>query len=267
MTATTGDTLVTVHEEDALGIITLRRPERRNAMTRDLIRQLIAATAEVSDRDALRAVIIEAEGDTFSVGADLNEVEAMIKPPSLLRARKEAELGGQMMRSIRDIHQPTVCAVQGVATGGGACIAAACDFRVGAADCQAGLGEVRMAMNLMWHALPYFVDLLGPARAKQMLMSGALFPASTLANWGFLDETYDRQALAMTARTRAGTFVDLPPVAVQMMKRSINRYAQALGESVMHMDHDQWLLTASSADFQDALLAFSEKRKPNPRGH
>ena len=123
-----------------------------------------------------------------------------------------------------------------------------------------------MAMNLMWHALPYFVDLLGPARAKQMLMSGALFPASTLASWGFLDETCDRQALPLTVRTLAGRFVDLPPVAVQMIKRSINRYAQALGESVMHMDHDQWLLTASSADFQEALLAFSEKRKSNPQG-
>ena len=172
MTEKTSDALVTVHEEDALGVITLRRPERRNAMNRDLISQLIAATAQVSDNDALRAVIIEADGDTFSVGADLNEVTAVLKPPSMLRARKEAELGGQMMRSIRDIHQPTVCALQGVATGGGACIAAACDFRVGAADCQAGLGEVRMAMNLMWHALPYFVDLLGPARAKQMFDVG-----------------------------------------------------------------------------------------------
>ena len=87
-------------------------------------------------------------------------------------------------------------------------------------------------------------------------MSGALFPASTLANWGFLDETCDRQALALTVRTLAGRFVDLPPVAVQMIKRSINRYAQALGESVMHMDHDQWLLTASSADFQESASRF-----------
>ncbi|MDG1065518.1 MAG: enoyl-CoA hydratase/isomerase family protein [Luminiphilus sp.] len=257
---------VTLHSEGTIGIITLRRIQQRNALTATMIEQLITAATTISDDEQVTAVVIEAQGDTFSVGADLNEVSAARGSRSLLRARRDAELGGRLMRSLRDIHQPTVCALQGVAMGGGACIAAACDFRIACADAQIGVGEVRMAMNLMWQAMPYYVDLLGTARAKQLIMSGQLFPAETLHHWGFIDEIAPQGKASAVARRWAKTYADLPPVAVQMIKRSINRYAQALGESIMHMDSDQWLLTAQSEDFQESLEAFKAKRAPKLKG-
>ena len=84
----------------------------------------------VADREDIRAVVFAAEGADFSVGADLKEVSGVEPSGSLLRARRDAELGRKMLTAIRNIHQPTICALKGVATGGGACIAAACDFRL-----------------------------------------------------------------------------------------------------------------------------------------
>src|ERR1700742_5169609 len=101
--------------------------------------------------------------------------------------RRGAAFGAQLIRSLQEIPQPTICAVQGIATGAGGCIAAACDFRIGADDARVGYGEVKLGMNLMWHALPICVRLVGPARAKQMIMTGKLFDAATLERWGFLD--------------------------------------------------------------------------------
>ena len=153
-----------------------------------------------------------------------------------------------------------------MAIGGGACIATACDFRVAADDARIGYAEVRLGMNLMWNAVPLCVGLIGPARAKRMLMTGALVPAPQLAEWGFVDECVPRARLAACARELAEELAALPPTAVQMIKESVNAVSGALDTSVMHMDADQWLLTAQSQDFREGINAFREKRAPRFTG-
>ena len=151
--------------------------------------------------------------------------------------------------------------------GGGACIAAACDFRIADSTTRLGLGEVKVGMNLMWHAVPLFVEQLGLSRAKQLIMSGDLVEVSTLSKWGMVDEVCTPEDLRAATATWAAKYAALPPIAVQMIKRSINQYALALSDAVMHMDSDQWILAARSDDFRESVAAFVEKRKPNTTGH
>ena len=181
--------------------------------------------------------------------------------------RRGAELGATLMHAIQEIHQPTICAVQGIATGAGACIPSACDFRVGADDARIGYGEVKLGINLMWNALPLCVRLVGAARAKRMLMTGKLFDAATLERWGFLDEVVPRAELDAAARRWAEEYAALPPMAVQMIKRSVNHVVGALDRAVMHMDADQWLLASQSEDSREAVSAFFAKRKPTFSGN
>ena len=141
---------VNVSIDDDIASIILDRAEVRNALNRDTMVQLRDAALAVSDKDQVRAVIIRAEGTDFSVGADLKEVSVMEPGGSLLRARRDAELGQKLLTAIREIHQPTICAVQGIATGGGACIAAACDFRIAVTDARLGLGEVKVGICLLY---------------------------------------------------------------------------------------------------------------------
>ena len=253
--------LIELEREGAVATVTLNRPDRRNAITAGMMQDLIALCRGFAADEATRVVIIRAAGSDFSVGADLaGSPSAPTGPVSLLMRRRATELGAELMRALRDIHQPTICAVQGVATGGGACIASACDFRLAADNARIGYGEVKVGINLMWNAAPLCVHLVGPARAKRMIMTGKLFDADTLERWGYLDEVAPLAALDDRAKAWAAEYAALPPLAVQMIKRGINRISGALDQAVMHMDGDQWLLATLSDDYREAVSAFFEKR-------
>ncbi len=260
------DTLIEVTRDGAIATLTIRRPEKRNAITNGMMEDIERAAKSFAGDERTRAIIVRAEGQDFSIGADLSQSRFQGDPQSILMRRRALEQGGLMMRALQEIHQPTICAIQGIATGGGACIPTACDFRIGADNARVGYGEVKMGINLMWNAVPVCVNLIGPARAKRMIMSGRLFDAPTLLNWGFLDEVVAPDQLDSTARAWAEEYASLPPIAVQMIKRSINRYAGALDQAIMHMDADQWLLAAHSEDMKEAVSAFFEKRKPTYTG-
>jgi enoyl-CoA hydratase/carnithine racemase len=253
--------------EGAIATLTINRAEKRNAITNEMMEDIERMSKSLASDEKTRAVIVRAEGRDFSVGADLSQSRFQGDPQSILLRRRGLELGGLMMRALQEIHQPTICAIQGIATGGGACIATACDFRIGANDSRIGYGEVKMGINLMWNAVPVCVHLIGPARAKRMIMSGKFFDAQTLLNWGFLDEIVPHESLEQAAQAMAEEYASLPPIAVQMIKRSINRVVGALDQAVMHMDADQWLLAAHSQDFKEAISAFFDKRSPTFTGN
>ena len=257
---------IRLQRDGAIATLTIERPERRNAITNEMMEEIERVARSFSQDEQTRAIIIRAEGNDFSVGADLSQPRFQRDPQSMLMRRRGLEQGGLMMRALQEIHQPTICAIKGVSTGGGACIPTACDFRIAADTTRAGYGEVKMGINLMWNAVPVCVNLIGPARAKRMIMSGKLFEAPTLLAWGFVDEVVPVDKLDETARAWAEEYAALPPIAVQMIKRSINKYTAALDNAIMHMDADQWLLAAHSEDMKEAVSAFFEKRKPSYTG-
>jgi len=257
--------IVDLVEQGSIATIRLKRPDHYNALSRQLMAELVSVAERVSELDQIRAVVIRGLGRHFSVGADLKEPRPA-DAPSLQTRRRSTELGARLLRALQEIRQPTVCAVQGVAHGGGACIATACDFRIAASDARFGYGEVKLGMPLMWHALPLCVALIGPARAKQMIMSGRTFDAPLLQQWGYVDEVVAAEELETRALAWAEEYAALPPIAVQMIKRSVNAVSSALDASIMHMDADQFLLATSSADYREGIAAFLEKRPPDFRG-
>jgi enoyl-CoA hydratase/carnithine racemase len=252
---------VTLEIREQIAVITLNRPERRNALTQAMLADLERIADSLRTAGDVRAVVLRGEGRDFSVGADIGEMEArMAAPLPLAEARRGAQLGARVMRAVMGIDQPTICAVQGVATGGAACIATACDVRIAATGARLGYSEVKIGIPLMWNALGPLVALVGPARAKRLVMTGALVPAETLAAWGLVDEVVAADELEARALTMAAEFAALPPLAVQMIKRSINAVAHALDAAVLHADADQWLLATQGQDFAEALAAFRDKR-------
>jgi enoyl-CoA hydratase/carnithine racemase len=257
------DSNLRVERDGPLAFVTICRSQRRNAITNQMMADLERIAREFADDEQTRAIVVRAEGSDFSVGADLSQPRFSGEdPPSMLMRRRGAELGAQLMRSLQEIHQPTICALQGVATGAGACIASACDFRIADETARVGYGEVKVGINLMWHAVAPCVRLVGPSRAKRLIMTGRLFDAATLERWGFVDEVVPVGELDHRARAWAQEYVDLPPIAVQMIKRTINRYCGALDQAILHADADQWMLASQTNDFREAISAFFEKRPP-----
>ena len=253
-----------IESQGAITSVSINRPDRRNALTLEMLVSLRQIAEGFRDDTDTRAVIIRSDCPDFSVGADISRMDG--DRPSIELLRRAAENGALLMRAIREIYQPTLCLVRGVATGGGACIASACDFRFGTPDTRIGYGEVKLGINLMWHALPLTIQAVGLSRAKQMVMTGELFDAETMREWGFLDEIVEPESADEYVMTVAQKYAALPPIAVQMIKRSANAYAGALDQAVMHADADQWLLATRTDDFQEGVAAFREKRPPNYKG-
>ena len=151
--------------------------------------------------------------------------------------------------------------------GGGACIATACDFRIGADNCFIQYPEIDIGVNLMWKSLPLIVNLVGPARAKQLVVGGIRLEADSLLTWGILDDLVSRSALLDKAMELAKFYAEKPPIAAQMIKQSINSYSNALAQSIMHMDVDQNLFAAATEDRKEAISSYLDKSKPKFTGN
>ncbi len=256
---------IEVTRDGRVATLLLNRPEVMNALNTKIMQEIEIASREFLDDEETRVVVFKGEGKHFSAGADLKQPPGPEK--NLVMRRRDAALGARMIRAITEIPQVTIAAVQGAALGGGACIPTACDFRVGSDDCFCGYPEVNLGINLMWRSLPLCVRLIGPARAKRMIMLGDNEDAQTLFEWGFLDQVVPRDELDKVAYAMAERYAGQPPIAVQMIKQSINAVSAAMDDAIMHMDADQNLLTGTTEDRREGISAFFEKRDPEFKGN
>ena len=186
--------------------------------------------------------------------------------PFVLR-RRRARMGERAIEAVLGIDQITIAAWHGAAMGGGACLATACDFRIGSEDCFIQYPEIDIGINLMWKSLPLLVNLIGPARAKRLVIGGERMHSETLLDWGLLDQCVSREALSTTVNDMAAHYVNKPPIAAQMIKQSTNQIANALNHALMHMDADQNLLAAATTDRAEAVKSYLEKSTPTFTGN
>jgi enoyl-CoA hydratase/carnithine racemase len=258
---------LTVERKERVAIVTLNRPEKRNALSLDLMEEIEYVAGAFRDDVETRAVIFRGAGEHFTAGADLTDPRREERAKqTLLMKRRALSIGARMIRALLEIDQITIAAIHGGAIGGGACIVTALDFRIGTQDCFVSYPEINLGMNLSWVGLPLCVRLVGPSRAKRMAIGGQRESAKTLLEWGFLDEVVGPDSLIAAARRMAEFYAAQPPVQSQMIKRSVNALAYANDTAIMHMDTDQYLLATGSEDYREGVRAFFEKRTPLFRG-
>jgi len=255
-----------IEKKDHVATVTFNRPERANALNFDHLAEIEDAALSFRDDAETRVVIFTGAGRHFSSGADLTDAGSAYSGPLSLR-RRRSRIGERAIQALYGIDQITIAAWNGAAMGGGACITTALDFRVGAEDCFMQYPEVDIGVNLMWKSLPLITHLVGPARAKRLVAGGERIGAAILLDWGVLDELVPRSELLDRAHTLAERYVNKPPVAVQMIKQSVNRIVSALDEATMHMDVDQNLFAQTSEDRTAAIEAYLNKTSPTFTGN
>ncbi len=242
------------------------RPNKANALNYEHLREIKQVCEQYQENDQVRVIIFTGNGNHFSSGADLSDPGFEYQVP-LVQRRRRMRAGEQAIQAILDLDQITIAAWHGGAMGGGACIATACDFRIGANDSFMQYPEIDIGVNLMWKSLPLIISLVGPARAKQLVIGGIRLEAESLLAWGILDDLVSRSALLDKAQELAKFYAEKPPIAAQMIKQSINSYSNALAQSIMHMDVDQNLFASTTEDRKEAISSYLNKSKPKFTGN
>ena len=251
-----------IQRKDKICFVHLNRPESLNALNSELLIDITNFSNSLSKDLETRVVIFTGKGKSFSSGADLKE---KVEHSSKLDAWR-SNIGKPAIKSILDIPQITIAAVNGYCLGGAACIVSACDFRIGSVDSKVGYPEINLGINLNWLGLPLAVSLIGPAKAKRLVIGGNNESAEDLLEWGFYDQVCEGKDLIKAATEMADLYVPKPPMAAQMIKRSVNFLSLLGAEAIMHMDYDQTLLTAETRDRSEAIKAFFSGEKPEFKG-
>ena len=251
-----------IKKEGHICWVYLNRPKSLNALNTEILKELTQFNASLRDDLESRVVIYTGNGENFSSGADLKEKR---EPITRLKSWRN-NFGKPAIWSFLEVDQITIAAINGYCLGGAACIASACDFRIASENAVLGYPEINLGINLNWLGLPLAVRLIGPAKAKKIVIGGENENADTLLKWGFYEEVHPKNKLMEAAEELANLYASKPPMAAQMIKRSVNKLTYSGDDAIMHMDYDQTLLTHETKDRKEAIRSFFEKRDPEYKG-
>lgn len=257
---------VGISRSGAMAEVEFDRGDRLNALSIQAMEELKAA-AEMLAHDTSVSAIVLSGGSVFSAGADLSDPALLEREDmTLLEQREAVRLGPELCEAWAKLEQITIAAIEGFCIGGGLALAVSCDHRIAAADAHFRLPEVPLGMNMSWRSVPRIVALIGPSRAKELVILGQKVEAETALRWGMIDRLVERGQAGVAARELAERYCELPPVAARMAKEAIETAAHPLAFATSYMDRDQFLLSRTSKDHQEAVRAFSDKRAPKPSG-
>ncbi len=252
---------VVVGLQQASARITLNRPEKRNALSLELMEDVIAALRDVSALESVRAIVIEGAGPAFSAGHDLSE---MIDRDEEFFSHLFS-VCTVMMETIHDLPQPVIAKVHGVATAAGCQLVAACDLAVAAQSARFGTPGVKIGLFCSTPMVPVS-RAVGRKRAMQMLLTGETIDAATALDWGLVN----RVVPAVELDAAVGEFVDAiarsSSYTVAVGKRAF--YDQVDRDEHDAYEHTKTVMTenALAADAQEGMSAFLQKRAPNWTG-
>ncbi len=256
------DTVLFAPPEDGVAVITLNRPERRNALTFAMGERFAEIVEEVKADDAVRAVIVRGEGRAFCAGADFE----------LLRgwAGAESEDAQQQMLSfyrlflkVREIAVPTIAAVSGGAIGAGSCIALACDLRIAATDAKLAFNFVRLGLSPGMAATFNLPWLLGPAVALELLTTGRIVGGEEAARLGLVSRAVPATELLDAARALATEIATAAPLAVRRTKRAVRlAFAERDIDASLAFEAKSQSECYVSEDYREGMAAIREKRAP-----
>jgi 2-(1,2-epoxy-1,2-dihydrophenyl)acetyl-CoA isomerase len=256
--------VVEIELAEGIQRITLNRPAKKNALTREMLLRLREALEVAASNQAVRVVAITGAGTAFSAGQDLSERDPRTIPNwPLDLAEIQAELYHPILHLMRTMPKPVVAIVPGVAAGAGAGLALAADIVLASQSAQFSFSFVKVGLSVDAGLGWVLTRCLGPARARGILMMGQIMSAQEAATSGLIWRVVADVALATTAEEVLKSLCDAPQQALRSIKASL---AQAEGEQLhAYLQHEakQQGLAGADPDYAEGVLAFLEKRKPN----
>ena len=248
---------------DGIGRVTFNRPQARNAFTFAMYERLAAICAQANDDRAIKVLVLQGAGDkAFASGTDINQFRAFTTPQHAIDYEARID---RVLTQIEECRVPTVAAITGACTGGGAGIAACCDLRIGTRTTRMGFPIARTLGNcLSMSSLSRLTALIGPARVKDIIFTARLVGAEEAAAAGLLTEVVeDLPALQRRADELATLIAGHAPLTLAATKQALARLRNKL---TREEGEDLILMCYMSRDFREGLDAFLGKRPPQWSG-
>jgi enoyl-CoA hydratase/carnithine racemase len=254
-------------EHDGVATITFSRPERLNALTFDVYADIRDLTDSLRRREEIRVLVIGGRGRGFCSGGDVDEIIAELIKKGTRDVYEFARMTGACVRNLREIPQPVIASVNGVAAGAGAVLAAAADIRVLAESASfqflfTSVGLSGGDMGICW-MLPRIVGL---GRATEALLLGRKITSQEALAWGLASKVVAGDQLDAAVADYVARLKELAPWGLAMTKEMVNRAASADYSSAIEMEAFTQTLLMTAEDFREFHAGFTGNRKPTYRG-
>lgn len=247
-------------EGDRVATLVVDRPEVRNAIDGDTIRELHAALGEVHERRSTVLILTGAGDKAFVSGADIRAIQKRRRDDAL------ASLNSRLFAAVEAHDAVTIAAVNGVALGGGCELALACDLRICCDEALFGQPEPAIGIIPGAGATQRLPRIVGLGRAKEMILTGAKWNAQQALQAGLVSEVVPREKLMDAARALASRVLGLGPLAVRLSKLALNASTQMPLHAGLAYESMAQAITFESQDKAEGTAAFLAKRKPRFTG-
>ena len=245
---------------DNIATLTLNRPAKLNAFTRDMLEALVASFDECEARDDVRVVILTGTGRSFSTGGDIGGMgEEVDNRPHITKDRIWTGIQAFPKRLAR-FDKPVIAAVNGLAVGGGMDLALACDFRVAAQSARFAETYAKIGLAPGGGGAYFLPRLVGTGRALEMLLTAEFIDADTALEIGLVNHVFPNDTMMAETLKIAKRIASMPPLSVRLIKRAVYQSLNADMDTAFDLISSHIAVARAGADHPEAIAAFKEKR-------
>jgi enoyl-CoA hydratase/carnithine racemase len=259
---------VLYEKKDGVGIITLNRPDRLNAITHAMLRRLVELIEEVKKDDSVRVMILTGKGKAFSAGTDISGDVPIVSEIEIQAAKqKNSTEYRQSLWYFNSIPKPTICAINGAAVGIASEFALHCDIRIAAESARFGQVFVLRGMTPDTGAGTYLLPrIVGLSKACELVFSGEIINAQEMLRIGLVSQVVPDDQLMTAAIAMAKKMMRGAPLAVQMAKQLMYTGLERTLEAHWEATRYAFQLSCKTEDFTEGITSFFEKREPRWKG-
>jgi enoyl-CoA hydratase/carnithine racemase len=252
--------------EDRVAVLTLNRPEARNALSFEMKRALAHWVPQLGADPGVGALLLVGAGRAFCSGGDTKRMAEDGRLPSPEERKRELRWEHSIPAALHHIEKPTLAALPGPAAGAGLSLALACDLRIAAESAFVTTAYARLALSGDYGGSWFLSRLVGTAKARELYFTGDRVDARECERLGVVnrvvpDDELAKEALAWAKRIAAG-----PPVALRLMKDNLNRAQTEPLDELLELEAERMVEGAQTEDYLEAVAAFAEKRAPLFKG-
>jgi enoyl-CoA hydratase len=252
--------VVILTREQGYALIQLNRPDVLNAISLQLMTDLVAALEESDADDAVKCMIITGNDRAFAAGADIREM-AEATATEMLRRDQFA-----LWERIRKVSKPVIAAVGGFALGGGCELAMACDMIIASETARFGQPEITIGVIPGAGGTQRLTRAVGKAKAMEMVLTGRMITADEALRWGLINKVVPAESLLPEARPWAAGLASAPPLAVRLAKEAVLKSFDTTIEGGLAFERKNFYLLFASEDQKEGMRSFLEKRRPQWKG-